>query len=102
MIAHELTRQNYDVTIIHPFFTEIFKSAIQPVRSSKFASQMSHRFLFSRMSDIKSNWLSRYLANPIVKEYQCQLGEQSLCYSETMTEIKEILANRITLHNYVI
>ena len=57
---------------------------------------MSHRFLFSRMSDIKSNWLSRYLANPIVKEYQCQLGDQSLCYSETMTEIKEILANRIT------
>ena len=62
---------------------------------------MSHRFLFSRMSDIKSNWLSRYLANPIVKEYQCQLGDQSLCYSETMTEIKEFLVNPIRFQNKV-
>ena len=72
-------------------FTEIFKSAIQPVRSSSLPQSV----LFSRMSDIKSNWLSRYLANPIVKEYQCQLGDQSLCYSETMTEIKEFWANRM-------
>ena len=62
---------------------------------------MSHRFLFSRMSDIKSNWLSRYLANPIVKEYQCQLGDQSLCYSETMTEIKEFLVIPIRFQNKV-